>query len=703
VTTTVTLPYTCTVWAKAGTSTTAQVELTTNGTGATTDTAALTLTASWQRFSVTKSAGGGTSPTTVTATLKDTGAAATTILLWGAQLEQSATPGVYVRTTTSALAASQGAVTDGVATGTTNGTVTSVSVTTANGVSGTVATATTTPAISLTLGAITPTTVNGLTLASQATGFTIAGGTTSKTLTLGGDATLSGTNTGDQTITLTGDVTGSGTGSFATTIANNAVTDAKVVDALTINTSIAGTFSATANPGLTVGNGTTGYLKIGGSTISDAAGNLTFSSDTAIVSLASGNSLSLPSFLNFIGTLTPAIAPAGQGRIYYNSTKNAFRVSENNTSDVKLGLFIPPPGFGAAQNPLQTGGGAPPASANLFDNNLGYRFTPNTDGRITHLGCYRNDANAKIVRLYRVSDGVELANASVTCNSAWAYTALGGPVSVTAGASYVVAVRSGADAWMDKVISTPITTGNVTINECRVGSASDLLPTGIETSLMYGWADVKFEPGAEGTGQNYLPKLDSSSRLVVSNITDDGTTVTVSGALTYAGTARPKRTLVLTAAGGLQKPSAAPTRTTTDGTNFTYVALDYPDSSTTSASWLFAVPDSFDASTTTVDVTLNWLASTTGNVRWEVAIDGKTTTQAFDSALQTAVAANYAANGTANQLTQSAVGAVTSGWAGGKVAVVRINRIGADAGDSLAAAARLISVKLEWTASKESD
>jgi hypothetical protein len=40
--------------------------------------------------------------------------------------------------------------------------------------------------------------------------------------------TSSGTNTGDQTITLTGDVTGSGTGSFAATIANDAVTFAKV-------------------------------------------------------------------------------------------------------------------------------------------------------------------------------------------------------------------------------------------------------------------------------------------------------------------------------------------------------------------------------------------------------------------------------------------------------------------------------------------
>lgn len=40
--------------------------------------------------------------------------------------------------------------------------------------------------------------------------------------------TSSGTNTGDQTITLTGDVTGSGTGSFAATVANDAVTDAKL-------------------------------------------------------------------------------------------------------------------------------------------------------------------------------------------------------------------------------------------------------------------------------------------------------------------------------------------------------------------------------------------------------------------------------------------------------------------------------------------
>lgn len=93
------------------------------------------------------------------------------------------------------------------------GSVTTVSVVTANGVSGTVATASTTPAITLSLGAITP--------SSVAASGTVTG------------SNLSGTNTGDQTITLTGDVTGSGTGSFAATIANSAVTLAKMANMAT--------------------------------------------------------------------------------------------------------------------------------------------------------------------------------------------------------------------------------------------------------------------------------------------------------------------------------------------------------------------------------------------------------------------------------------------------------------------------------------
>lgn len=59
---------------------------------------------------------------------------------------------------------------------------------------------------------------------SKAAKFDGSGFLTASTASAASLDALSGTNTGDQTITLTGDVTGSGTSSFATTLANTAVT-----------------------------------------------------------------------------------------------------------------------------------------------------------------------------------------------------------------------------------------------------------------------------------------------------------------------------------------------------------------------------------------------------------------------------------------------------------------------------------------------
>ena len=66
--------------------------------------------------------------------------------------------------------------------------------------------------------------INGLTLNKRPTGFVISGGDVSKTLTLTNNATLSGTNTGDQLITLTGDVVGSGYGTFPIDLSATGVT-----------------------------------------------------------------------------------------------------------------------------------------------------------------------------------------------------------------------------------------------------------------------------------------------------------------------------------------------------------------------------------------------------------------------------------------------------------------------------------------------
>lgn len=89
---------------------------------------------------------------------------------------------------------------------------------------------------------ITGGTYNGQTISSAAsftgtlgvTGAVTMASTLAVTGAISG-SNLSGTNTGDQTITLTGDVTGSGTGTFAATIANDAVTYAKMQDTLAGN------------------------------------------------------------------------------------------------------------------------------------------------------------------------------------------------------------------------------------------------------------------------------------------------------------------------------------------------------------------------------------------------------------------------------------------------------------------------------------
>ncbi len=118
--------------------------------------------------------------------------------------------------------------------GTATGTVTSVSVITANGVSGSVATDTTTPAITLTLGAITPTSV--------AASGTVTG------------SNLSGTNTGDQTNI-------SGNAATVTTNANltGPITSVGNATSIASQTGTGTTFAMSASPTFT---GTVGAAAI---------------------------------------------------------------------------------------------------------------------------------------------------------------------------------------------------------------------------------------------------------------------------------------------------------------------------------------------------------------------------------------------------------------------------------------------------------
>jgi hypothetical protein len=173
------------------------------------------------------------------------------------------------------------------------------------------------------------------------------------------------------------------------------------------------------------------------------------------------------------------------------------------------------------------------------------------------------------------------------------------------------------------------------------------------------------------------------------------------GLLTYSGPGRPKRTTILTASGALLDPSDGPTRTTTDGTNLTYVTLDFSSGSTTkTATWNFVVPDSFDAaSPVNLAPVVYWLsdgASTTAT--WEVNIQGITDDGAVDTAAAGSASATCTASGTIGNLDICTLSSVASGWGDSEFAWVRVRRSG-----GTATTPKLLMVKLEWTASAESD
>lgn len=187
-------------------------------------------------------------------------------------------------------------------TNTATGTVTSVSVTTANGVSGSVVNPTSTPAIALTLGAITPTSV-------------VASGTVT-------GSNLSGTNTGDQT-----------------SVTGNAGTATALQTARTINGT---SFNGTANITVTVpSTGISDSTAVGRAVVTAVdqaaaraaigAGDGTGSVTTVSVVTANGVSGSVAN-----ATTTPAIT-VSLGAITPTSVVASGSVSGSNLSGTNTG------------------------------------------------------------------------------------------------------------------------------------------------------------------------------------------------------------------------------------------------------------------------------------------------------------------------------------------------------------------------------
>jgi hypothetical protein len=143
-------------------------------------------------------------------------------------------------------------------------------------------------------------------------------------LTVSGNSTISGTNTGNQTISLTGDVTGSGTGSFAATIANNAVTYAKIQDVSAASKLIGRGDSGSGDPQeITLGSG----LSMSGTTLS-ATGGGTGTVTSVAISGTDGIEVDSGSPITSAGTIQLGVNAA--------TMKTTLDLAGSNSGDVTL-------------------------------------------------------------------------------------------------------------------------------------------------------------------------------------------------------------------------------------------------------------------------------------------------------------------------------------------------------------------------------
>ncbi len=296
-----------------------------------------------------------------------------------------------------------------------SGTVTSVSVTTANGVSGTVANPTTTPAISLTLGAITPSSVgasgtvtgsnlsgsnsgdvtlgtaDGLSLTGQVLSLGTASTSTTGALTSADWNTFNGKTSGGIT-SLTGDVTASGPGAAAATLA--ATTNATLTTLSGLTT--ASSLSTVGTIGTGTWHGTAVAPQYGGT-------GLNTSASTGFPSISSGTwsiltATQLTADLNLFTTALQGLAPASGG-----GTTNYLRAD---------GTWAAPPGTAGANTTLSNLG-TTSINASLIPNafntlNLGSASTG------TWLGVYCENLYALNISNY-YSAGINLGNTSSSC------------------------------------------------------------------------------------------------------------------------------------------------------------------------------------------------------------------------------------------------------------------------------------------------
>ena len=151
---------------------------------------------------------------------------------------------------------------------------------------------------------------------------------------------------------------------------------------------------------------------------------------------------------------------------------------------------------------------------------MGYRFTPDSNGQITHLWCF--GGGTRTVYLF-ADNGTQLASTSVNCSGTWNSGAIT-PVNVTAGTYYKVAHYTSGSTWYYKdVSSVPFSSSGITIAHGIYGSGNTnpTITGDLSGRRISGLSDVTFVPSGGGGsgGWTWVGNGNSSYNGTVSNST----------------------------------------------------------------------------------------------------------------------------------------------------------------------------------------
>ena len=250
------------------------------------------------------------------------------------------------------------------------------------------------------------------------------------------------------------------------------------------------------------------------------------------------------------------------------------------------------------------------------------------------------------------------------------------------------AARTGSGTWAQRTIEGTSNQITVTNKDGVSGNPTLATPQDIATSSTPQFARIGFGAAASGTA-TALINLNTGGNIVV-------------------GDQRPKRTIVLSGAGGWASTTSGatgPTKTEMSTNKNNYQLVQFNPAATAYMEWTVAMPDNYDGDTVTAQFywTLN---DTTGSaVIWQLAGASVADNESLDVAFGTSQSVTDSHNAAAYKLDVSAATSpitLAGTPAGGELVQFRVKRA-AGVGADTAATAYLLGVKVEYGISAYSD